>query len=94
MGEAGMERRLDFTWLETAFCNEFLKKLIWFGGMDYEWRVGPKSGQGAFWVLLWSKDPQRLWWELHDEFERCADATLSGAIKPPAQKPLPNSRLV
>jgi hypothetical protein len=21
-------------------------------------------------VLIWSKDPRRLWWELHDEIER------------------------
>ncbi len=60
----------DFTWLETAFCNEFFKHLTWFGGMDYEWRSGPKPGQGGFWVLVWSKDVRRLWWELRDEFER------------------------
>ncbi len=59
----------DFTWLETAFCNEFLKGLRWFGGLDYEWRSGPKTGQAGFWVLLWSKNPQRLWWELRDTFE-------------------------
>ena len=60
----------DFTWLETAFCNEFLKDLRWFGGLDYEWRMGPKPGQGGFWVLLWSKNPQRLWWELRDNLEQ------------------------
>jgi hypothetical protein len=60
----------DFTWLETAFCERFLKHLRWFGGLDYEWRTGPQLDQGGFWVLLWSKDPQRLWWELRDEFER------------------------
>jgi hypothetical protein len=60
----------DFTWLETAFCEEFLKRLRWFGGMDHEWRSGPKLQQGGFWVLLWSKDPRRLWWELREEFER------------------------
>jgi hypothetical protein len=62
----------DFTWLETAFCQEFLKRLRWFGGMDYEWRSGRTRAQSGFWVLLWSKDPQRLWWELRDEFERQA----------------------
>ena len=62
----------DYTWLETAFCEAFLKRLRWFGGMDYEWRSGPKLKQAGFWVLLWSKDPQRLWWELRDEFERQA----------------------
>ena len=62
----------DYTWLETAFREEFLKRLRWFGGMEHEWRSGPKLQQGGFWVLLWSKDPQRLWWELHDEFERQA----------------------
>lgn len=62
--------REDFMWLETAFCNEFLRHLRWFGGMDYEWRTGEKLEQGGFWVLLWSKDPQRLWWELQDELER------------------------
>ena len=60
----------DFTWLETAFCDVFLKRLVWFAGMDYEWRSGPKPEQGGFWVVLWSKDPQRLWWELREEFER------------------------
>lgn len=60
----------DFTWLETAFCDEFLKGLTWFGGLDHEWRSGPRPEQGGFWVLLWSKDPQRLWWELREEFER------------------------
>lgn len=60
----------DFTWLETAFCDEFLKGLTWFGGLDHEWRSGPKPEQGGFWVLLWSKDPQRLWWELREQFEQ------------------------
>ena len=60
----------DFTWLETAFYEEFLKHLRWFGAMDYEWRIGPKPGEGGFWVLLWTKSPDRLWWELRDEFER------------------------
>ncbi len=62
--------REDFMWLETAFCNEFLKRLSWFGEMDYEWRTGEKPQHGGFWVLLWSKDPKRLWWELRDEIER------------------------
>ena len=62
--------RADFTWLETAFCDEFLRHLTWFGGMDHEWRSGPRPEQGGFWVLLWSKDPQRLWWELREDLER------------------------
>ena len=70
-GEWSPERE-DYTWLETAFCEEFLKRLTWFGGMEYEWRTGPDPAQAGFWVLLWSKDPQRLWWELCDEFERQA----------------------
>jgi hypothetical protein len=60
----------DFTWLETAFCEKFLKRLLWFGGMDHEWRNGPRTDQGGFWVLLWSKDPRQLWWELREEFDR------------------------
>jgi hypothetical protein len=40
--------------------------------MEYEWRSGPKPKQTGFWVLLWSKDPRQLWWELRDEFERQA----------------------
>jgi hypothetical protein len=68
-GEWAPERE-DFMWLETAFCDEFLKRLIWFGGIDYEWRTGPRAGEGGFWVLLWSKEPRRLWWELRDEFDR------------------------
>jgi hypothetical protein len=79
IGEWAPERE-DFTWLETAFCDEFLKPLRWFGAMDYEWRNGAKPGQGGFHVLLWSKEPQRLWWELQDELER-----LSGA--PPSSPP-------
>ena len=48
--------------------------------MDYEWRTGSKPEHGGFWVLLWSKDAQRLWWELRDEFERQS----SNHIQPPA----------
>jgi len=73
--------RDDFTWLETAFCEEFLKRLAWFGGIDFEWRTGPKPGQGGFWVLLWSKDPQRLWWDLRDEFERQIQKAHAGEAK-------------
>ncbi|HZR17747.1 MAG TPA: hypothetical protein VFE51_10505 [Verrucomicrobiae bacterium] len=63
----------DFTWLETAFCEEFLQHLTWFGGMDHEWRSGPRVDQGGFWVLLWSKNPRQLWWELREEIEsECA----------------------
>jgi hypothetical protein len=73
-GEWSSEKE-DFTWLETAFCKEFLQSLRWFGAMDYEWRTGARK-QGGFWVLLWSKHPQRLWWELRDEFDReCATKT-------------------
>lgn len=63
-------RQADYTWLESAFRDEFLHHLKWFGGMDYEWRSGPKPGQGGFWVLLWSKEPKQLWWELREELER------------------------
>lgn len=66
----------DFTWLETAFCDAFLKGLTWFGGMEHEWRTGPAKQQGTFWVLIWSKNPRKLWWELRDEFER--QSVLSG----------------
>jgi hypothetical protein len=68
-GEWSPERE-DYTWLETAFCEEFLKPLAWFGGMEYEWRSGANPAQAGFWVLLWSKVPRRLWWELRDELER------------------------
>jgi len=64
--------REDFTWLETAFCERFLKPLRWYGGLDYEWRSGPDLANGGFCVLLWSRDPERLWWELRDEIERQA----------------------
>src|SRR4051812_1277255 len=53
----------DFKWLESAFADEFLKRLIWYGSLDYEWRTGPGARQGGFWVLLWSKEPRRFWWE-------------------------------
>ncbi len=64
----------DFTWLETSFCEIFLKKLRWFGGIDHEWRTGGCLERGGFYVLLWSKSPQRLWWELSDQVDREADA--------------------
>jgi hypothetical protein len=38
--------------------------------LDYEWRTGPRPQQGGFWVLLWSKDPRQLWWQLREEIER------------------------
>ena len=85
-GEWAPERE-DFTWLETAFCEEFLKHLRWFGGMDHEWRSGPKFPQGGFCVLLWSKDPRRLWWELRDEFER--QAAEGKSAKPEARSAKP-----
>ncbi len=81
LGEWAPEQE-DFTWLETAFCEEFLKHLSWFGGMDYEWRSGPKPGRGGFWVLLWSKDPRRLWWELREAFEQHCSV-----LPPPQQSP-------
>jgi len=86
-GEWSSEQE-DFMWLETAFCQEFLHARTWFGAMDYEWRTVPKPGQGGFWVLLWSKDPQRLWWELREDFEEQAlrpmGAPSSAADKLPA----------
>ncbi len=59
-------------WLETAFCDKFLKRLRWYTGLEYEWRTGRRPDQGGFWVLLWSKDPRQFWWELRDEIERQA----------------------
>jgi hypothetical protein len=61
----------DFTWLESSFCDEFLKRLEWFGQMTYEWRnaVPPEQGKDL-WVWLWSKHPQRLWWQLRDKLEQ------------------------
>jgi len=85
-GEWSPERE-DYTWLETAFCEEFLRRLRWFGGMDYEWRTGPAPAQSGFWVLLWSKDPQRLWWELRDEFERQAREGRPMKLESPKAEP-------
>jgi hypothetical protein len=61
----------DFTWIESAFCDEFLKRLEWFGAMTYEWRKpGPPNQNSDLWVRLWSKNPQRLWWQLRDKLEQ------------------------
>jgi hypothetical protein len=69
--------------------------------MEYEWRAGPKPKQTGFWVLLWSKDPRQLWWELRDEFERQtlerhpqrrANAKTKGRspkVEPWGERPLP-----
>jgi hypothetical protein len=51
--------------------------------MDHEWRSGPRPEQGGFWVLLWSKNPQRLWWELRGEMEREGSAPLAAPETPP-----------
>lgn len=73
----------DFTWLETAFCDQFLKNLTWFGGLDHEWRSGTRPEQGGFWVLLWSRNPQHLWWELRGELERQCLVAPVGQETPP-----------
>ena len=78
--------REDFTWLETAFCERFLKSLHWFGGLDYEWRSGSDPAKGGFCVLLWSRDPERLWWELRDEIERQSQ-------QPACNTPVPHPEL-
>jgi hypothetical protein len=78
----GSPEREDFTWLESAFCDQFLKHLHWFGGIDYEWRTGRRLENGGFWVLLWSKDPRQLWWELREELER---RTSMAAFMPPQE---------
>ena len=95
-GEWSPERE-DYTWLETAFCEEFLKRLTWFGGMEYEWRSNPKTNQAGFWVLLWSKEPRQLWWELRDEFERQAQPkgapAPAAARQSQAESPKPASRV-
>lgn len=89
-GEWSPERD-DFTWLETAFCDEFLKPLRWFGGMEYEWRSGRKPADAGFWVLLWSKDPQRLWWELQDQIERQAREGRPRSTSPAVEFPHPRA---
>ena len=94
-GERSPERE-DYTWLETAFCEQFLKRLPWFGGIDYELRSGPKPKQAGFWVLLWSKDPRQLWWELRDEFERQAqegEPKRVSAPKATVRSPRPERRV-
>jgi hypothetical protein len=93
-GEWSPERE-DYTWLETAFCEEFLKALTWFGGMEYEWRSGANPAQAGFWVLLWSKAPRRLWWELRDELEcqgRERRPKVAGGPKSELRNPKPESR--
>jgi len=70
----------DFMWLETAFCSEFLNHLRWFAGIDYEWRTDRRLERGGFWVLLWSKEPRRLWWELRDEIEKQTRALVSSPV--------------
>lgn len=74
--------RADFTWLETDFAERFFTALHWFGGLQYEWRRPEGNDAGRqLWVLLWSKNPQRLWWELADRL-----IAASGKIPPPAAR--------
>jgi hypothetical protein len=53
----------DSTWLESSFCDRFLRGVPGFAGLTYEWR------QGDQWALLWSSNPDRLWWSLRDRLE-------------------------
>lgn len=74
-GEAAWKRlcrereKEDFTWLETAFAERFFKPLVWFGSVQQEWRKAAKSNHREPWLLLWSPNPQKFWWELHDKLE-------------------------
>jgi hypothetical protein len=80
------KRGEDFTWLESAFCDRFLRALPPFVAMTHEWRDGPNPGQREQWVLLWSKEPRGLWWDLRDRLEE--EATRSEAEKT-AEVPCP-----
>ena len=73
--------KADFTWLETAFADHFLKPLDWFGSLAHEWRSAGKSRQRDVWALVWSPDPQKLWWELRDHLE--------AQLSPPPALPVP-----
>lgn len=66
-------RKDDFLWLESSFSSQFMEPLVWFGRMEYEWREGGPASGREMWVLLWSKDPQRFWWNLRDELENQTD---------------------
>jgi hypothetical protein len=89
--EEGWGELPDFTWIESAFCDEFLKRLEWFGEINYEWRdAGTGSGSGDLWAVVWSKDPQKMWWQLRDRLERhlaeteqWLDAKRRPALPPP-----------
>jgi len=89
LGAEWSSEREDFMWLESAFCDRFLRNLNWFAGIDYEWRSGPDAAKGGYWVLLWSPYPERLWWDLLDELER---QRMPAIITPPG-KPRPVHRV-
>jgi hypothetical protein len=63
----------ELTWNEMTFAMVFLRGLDWFGGQDYQWRDGTAERPGTQWVILWSKEPQRLWRQLRDEIARHAE---------------------
>ena len=76
----------DFTWLESAFCDRFIRALHWFAGLSYDWRDGAKPGQRDHWVLLWSSEPRGLWWDLRDRLEEEAaqnEAEVEAAVRCP-----------
>ena len=79
--------KADFTWLETSFGERFLKPLRWHGSVDYEWRTRTDSKTREQVVVLWSKDPRRLWWELNDqiaaELQTARPSVNTGAIHCP-----------
>ena len=65
----GQNPSADFLWLETDFCENLLRPLAHFSAMEYEWHLPANARRRQVRVLLWSRAPQKLWWELRDRLE-------------------------
>ena len=95
-GEWSPERE-DYTWLETAVLRRIPQAADLVRGAGVP-TGGPtlRPAQAGFWVLLWSKDPRQLWWELRDEFERQATEKRGRSgpqvLSPEAPRPKVNGR--
>ena len=88
------DENADFLWLETAFCERFLKPLHWFGNLSYEWRERGSSATRDQLAILWSPSPRKLWWELRDHIEKYAhssaiDSRWNGTVQCPVCGEIP-----
>lgn len=61
-----------FTTDRAAFCDIYLKPLSEYCAVETNLRLGPE-GRRELWAVLWSEDPDSLWFELRSRLDNAAD---------------------